>query len=135
MSPSDEKSGLEQSLEELEQALVHNWGIWPVGRKHLAREALIDELSRRVDFLMKHDFQRLCYCMYTIDVPEERFSEAVRMPEEEHPAKVIAELILEREVQKMQTRHRYMRRERTEVTITIPSLLPHPKSDREQPGE
>ncbi len=107
-------------MEELHHALVQHWGIWPVGRKRLQREALIEELSRRVDFLMKHDYERLCYCMYTIDVPEEKFTEAVRKPEEEQPARVIAELILEREVEKMETRRRYMRRETTTVTMRVP---------------
>lgn len=121
MASAEDKEKLEQSLEELHRALVQHWGIWPVGHKRLQREALIEELSRRVEFLMKYDFDRLCYCMYTIDVPEEKFAEAVKRPEEEQPAKLIAELIIEREVQKMESRRRYARREKTTVTMRVPA--------------
>ncbi len=94
-------------LQDIHQALVQQWGIWPVGENRIAWDALVEELGRRVEFLLKHDFERLMSCMYMVDVSEQRFSEAVKLPEEDRPARVIAELILEREVQKMESRKRY----------------------------
>jgi hypothetical protein len=106
-------------LECVHRALVQQWGIWPLGPSRLAREALIEELGRRVDFLLRHDLERLMTSMYLLDVPEEKFAEAVRRPAHEGPARILAEIILEREVEKMQTRQQYTRRERTEITVRI----------------
>ena len=78
-----------------------------MGEERIAWDALLDELGRRVDFLLKYDFERLTSCMYMIDISEQRFSEAVKLPEKDKPARVIAQLILEREVEKMESRRRY----------------------------
>lgn len=85
----------------------------------MALDALLDELDRRVDFLLKHDFERLMSCMYTIDISEQRFSEAVKLPEKEKPARAIAQLILEREIQKMESRRRYTRTVDTHVSVRL----------------
>ena len=106
-------------LQDLHRALVQQWGVWPLGEKRIAWDAILDELGRRVDFLLKHDFERLMSCMYMIDVSEQRFSEAVKSPEGDRPARAIAELILEREVEKMESRRRYTRTEYTRVTVRI----------------
>lgn len=106
-------------LQDIHQALVQQWGIWPLGEKCIAWDALVQELGRRVEFLLKHDFERLMSCMYMVDISEQRFSEAIKLPEEDKPARVIAELILEREVQKMESRKRYTHTEFAKLTIRI----------------
>lgn len=106
-------------LEDVHRALVQQWGIWPVGRERLAREALIEELGRRVGFLLRHDLDRLISAMYILDVPETKFAEAVQRPAHEQPEKLLAEIILEREVEKMQTRRRYASASRTEISVRI----------------
>jgi len=110
-------------LLDIHQALVQQWGIWPVGEKRIAWDALVQELGRRVEFLLKHDFERLMSCMYMVDISEQRFSEAIKLPEEDKPARVIAELILEREVQKMESRKRYTHTEFAKLTIRIEGQL------------
>ena len=106
-------------LQDIHQALVQHWGIWPIGENRIAWDALVKELGSRVEFLLKHDFERLMSCMYMVDVSEQRFSEAINLPEEDKPARVIAELILEREVQKMESRKRYTHSESAERDIRI----------------
>ncbi len=97
----------EQDLEDVHHALVQQWGIGALEHERIAKDELIEALARRVRFLMSHDFERLLSGMYMIDVPEERFSEAVNLPEKDRPDHVIAQLIFERELQKMETRKRY----------------------------
>ncbi len=111
-------------LQALSESLVRQWGIWPLGPSRLEREALIEELGRRVDFLLRHDLDRLMTSMYMLDVPEEKFAEAVQRPPHERPARILAEIILEREVEKMQTRQRYARKERLRITVPI-EVWPH----------
>lgn len=98
-------------LQDVQQALVQHWGVRPLAEKRIDLDAILDELCRRVDFMLQHDFERLTACMYTIDVSEERFSEALKLPEKDKPARAIAQLILEREVEKMESRKRYTRME------------------------
>ncbi len=106
-------------LRDVHRALVQQWGIWAIEGKRIARDAILDELARRVDFLLKHDFDRLMSCMYTIDVAEQRFSEALKLPEKDKPARAIAQLILEREIEKMESRKRYARADYTDVSVCI----------------
>ena len=98
-------------LQSVHRALVQQWDIAPVGEERVDWDALLDALGRRVEFLLKHDLERLMTAMYQIDVSEERFSEAVQRPQKDRPARAIAELILEREIEKMESRKRYARAE------------------------
>ena len=106
-------------LQDLHRALVQQWGVWPLGEKRIAWDAILDELGRRVDFLLKHDFERLMSCMYMIDISEQRFSKVLKQSEKDRPARAIAQLILEREVEKMESRRRYTRTEYTRVDARI----------------
>ncbi len=106
-------------LLDIHQALVQQWGITPLGEERIAWEALMKELSRRIDFMLKHDFERLMSSMYMIDVPEQSFSEAVKLPEQDNAARAIAELIIEREAQKMESRKRYTHTESTKPITPI----------------
>ena len=109
----------EHDLQDIHQALVQQWGVLPIGEERIAWDALVEALSRRINFLLNHDFERLMSCMYMIDVPEQRFSEAVKLPEKDRPARAIAELIIEREVQKMESRKRYTHTEFAKRSIRI----------------
>ena len=111
-------------LQDVHRELVQHWGIWPLAEKRIALDAILDELGRRVDFMLKHDFERLMSCMYMIDVSEQRFSEAVKLPEKDRPARAIAELILDREVEKMESRKHYTRTEYTHISVRIEGRPP-----------
>lgn len=108
-----------QDLQDVHHALVQQWGIGALEPGCVARDALIEALGRRVDFLMKHDHERLLYGMYMIDVSEQRFSDAIKLPEKDRPGLVIAELILEREIEKMESRKRFASPEDSDGPLPI----------------
>lgn len=89
------------------QQLVQLWGMRPVGLQPLGRDAIIEELVRRVAYLLEHDLDKLMSYMYILDVPEEKFADAIQRPAHEYPERLLAEVILEREIERMHTWRRY----------------------------
>lgn len=89
------------------QQLVQLWGMRPVGLQPLGRDAIIEELVRRVAYLLEHDLDKLMSYMYILDVPEEKFADAIQRPPHEYPERLLAEVILEREIERMHTWRRY----------------------------
>lgn len=70
----------------------------------LSLEALKNLLAKQVLYMLERDFERLLQALYRIDVPEQRFRESLTS---EDPAGQIADLILQRELLKVQTRRWY----------------------------
>ena len=64
-------------------------------------------LTRQVLYLLERDFEKLLQALYRIDVPEQRFKESLVSDD---PAGQIAELVLKRELQKVETRRWYASR-------------------------
>lgn len=74
-------------------------------------EELRNILVRQVLYLLERDVERLMQAMYRIDVPEQRFKSALVS---EDPAGQLADLILQREMMKVQTRRWYANKLRNE---------------------
>lgn len=91
------------------EALVQDWSIVPVapGQGGDGREALLLALKNRVLYLIQHDFNRLMTAMYILDVAEARFKAAMAVPGLDNSAAALAEVILEREIEKAATRRKY----------------------------
>lgn len=70
----------------------------------LSLEALKSIVSKQVLYLLERDIERLMQAMYRIDVPEHSFKAALTS---EDPAGHLAELVLQRELMKVQTRRWY----------------------------
>jgi hypothetical protein len=100
----------EAHVSDMHQQLVRSWGVPPPGLQPLGREALLEELARRVDHMIRHDFDRLMSSLYILDVPEAKFSAALERPAGERPARLLAELILDREIERMHTWQRYAKK-------------------------
>ncbi|WP_224998386.1 hypothetical protein [Cesiribacter sp. SM1] len=64
-------------------------------------------LARQVLYLLERDFERLLQSVYRIDVPEKRFKECLVSDD---PAGQIADLMLKRELMKVETRRWYASR-------------------------
>lgn len=64
-------------------------------------------LSLLVAYLMENDMHRLLNAMYRLDVSEIRFHEAMQSESKQEAAIRIADLIIEREMQKVKTRMHY----------------------------
>ena len=89
----------------LHRALVESWALPEETQYSLDR--LLAALAERVAELLAKDTQKLSTAMYTLDIDELRFRDAMHLPTMDMKAAGVAELILERELQKIVTRRRY----------------------------
>lgn len=71
------------------------------------RELLIDKLS----FLLNYDFEKLLWILYRIDVDESMVKTTLASNPNFPPAEILADLIIERQMKKAETRIKYRRRE------------------------
>lgn len=60
-------------------------------------------LEQEVEYLINHQFEKLLWILYRIDVSEKKVKEQLAI-DPEHAASVITALILEREIQKAKNR-------------------------------
>lgn len=72
----------------------------------LSHATLLAKLTRVVSYLLEKDFSKLLQVLYRIDISEEKLKAALASNEGE-PSEVIARMILDREMQKVETRKRY----------------------------
>ncbi len=70
-------------------------------------EELKKALARVVQYLIDHDLNRLINAMYRIDIPQHKFERVLTGEKPDLIATSLADLILEREKQKVITRWRY----------------------------
>ncbi len=70
-------------------------------------EALKGFLAERIKHLLEYEIEKLKYVLYRIDVSEQKAHDALANHTLEEGAKNIAELILQREIQKAITRKQY----------------------------
>src|SRR6185295_14649808 len=74
------------------------------------RELLID----RIDFLLDHHFEKLLWILYRIDVSEEKAKAALSKKSDQKPSEVLADLIIERQMEKAKTRIEYNKKKGSE---------------------
>lgn len=81
--------------------------------EHIFNNATIDELldpskfnelSTYINNLIKVDFPHLIQLLYRIDVSEEKLKQLLKDRPDEDAGKIIATLIIERQIQKLQAR-------------------------------
>ena len=98
---------MDSDTDEMRVVLARNWGLTAESpTAPTDRSALLEALAGRVRHLLRRDFERLVTAMYSLDVNESQFREAVE-GDETAAARRVAELILEREFAKMRSRKRY----------------------------
>lgn len=100
-----DKNSREEILKETAIILSKNWGIEP--KTEIAWEQLLLMLKERIMEMLQFDSEKLVSIMYRIDVSEPKFHEALSLPSEEKRAERLAELVLYREMEKIETRLRY----------------------------
>lgn len=75
----------------------------------------MDELhvlvAAHVNSLIQKDFQKLIYILYRIDVSESKLKQLLQQNAGTDAGKLIAALIIERQVQKMESRHQHSKRD------------------------
>jgi hypothetical protein len=81
----------------------------------LADELTLDELqiqlSVYINQLIQTDFQKLISLLYRIDVSEPKIKHLLQQNPEEEAGKIIAALIIERQLQKIKTRQQFNRQQ------------------------
>jgi hypothetical protein len=70
----------------------------------LSLEELKKRMSREVNELINNDFEKLVFLLYRIDVDENKMRYLLQQSEGENAAALIADLIIERQLQKIQSR-------------------------------
>ena len=79
----------------------------PVDYELMDRKELHSRLKLYIADLLENNFEKLCNMMYRHDVPESRFNEALDKPGLNEQADSIADVVIEREMQKVETRRAY----------------------------
>ena len=94
-----------QKLKSLNRELSSQWKIEPTSSAKMAElEAL---LSKRLIELISTDFERLVQVMYRMDVKESKFASAMAQPDLESQAGLLARIVIEREMARIETRIKY----------------------------
>jgi hypothetical protein len=70
-------------------------------------EELTLRMAEYVNGLIEGDFQQLVSMLYSIDVSESRLRSVLKTHPGEDAGRLIAELIIERQLQKIRTRYQY----------------------------
>ncbi|MFN8291582.1 MAG: hypothetical protein U0U70_15100 [Chitinophagaceae bacterium] len=64
-------------------------------------------LVAQVDYLLSHDFEKLVFYLYRIDVDENKLRQLLQARQGENAAGLIADLLIERQLQKIETRKQF----------------------------
>lgn len=67
----------------------------------------IKALEERINYLLVHDFDKLISLLYRIDVNEKKLKEQLQANNTEDAGKIIAALVIERQLQKIKSRKEF----------------------------
>jgi hypothetical protein len=73
----------------------------------LDEEVLLNAIIEKVEDLLKYDPELLMSHLYRMDVQEKRISKALNSPEGLMPARVIGQLILDRQKERLASKEKY----------------------------
>ena len=77
-------------------------------------ESLVEELAAHVNDLITRDFQKLIFLLYRVDVNEHKLKRILKENQGLNAGTTIAELIIERELQKIKSRKHFHNRDTNE---------------------
>ena len=70
----------------------------------ISLEELKQKLSIHINYLINYDFEKLIFYLYRIDVNESKIRQLLEQQEGEDAGGLIADLIIERQLQKIESR-------------------------------
>lgn len=73
----------------------------------LSQEDIFTPLSEYINHLVNNDFQKLLYHLYRIDISEQKLQNLLRDNPGQNAGDIIAHLIIERQLQKLESRKKY----------------------------
>jgi hypothetical protein len=74
-----------------------------VKQDHFDKQSLVD----KVNDLLQHDFQKLVFLLYRIDIDENKLKGLLNQQTGEDAAVIITDLIIERQIQKIRSREQF----------------------------
>lgn len=77
----------------------------------LSDEQLRNQLALHINHLINHDFEKLVFYLYRIDVNENKMKDLLEQREGKNAAELIADLIIERQLQKIESRKKFSNNE------------------------
>jgi hypothetical protein len=80
----------------------------------ISLDELKQKLSIHINHLINHDFDKLVFYLYRIDVNESKMKHLLDQREGENASELIADLIIERQLQKIESR------KNTATNVNIP---------------
>lgn len=97
----------------LKSQLINQWQVDgdAFERIDLSKETLVGVLAMRVLYLMQEKMQTLITALYRMDVGEHQFDLAMQAETQPKAAKKIAEAIYARELQRVQSRMRFEKKQ------------------------
>ncbi len=78
-----------------------------IGEAKIAFDWLEEYLTKQINYLLDHDFNRLLNALYRIDISESKMKELLQFSQGDEIARNIAKAIIERERQKVITRQQF----------------------------
>ena len=72
---------------------------------------LREKLVTHINHLINHDFEKLVFYLYRIDVNESKMKHLLDQREGENAAELIADLIIERQLEKIKSRQQFRQRD------------------------
>lgn len=73
---------------------------------NISLEELKEKLALHINHLINHNFEKLVSLLYRIDVNENKIRQLLKLAEGVNSAGLIADLIIERQLQKIESRRR-----------------------------
>lgn len=73
----------------------------------ISEKELRNQLALHINNLINQDFEKLVFYLYRIDVNESKMRDLLNQKEGENAAELIADLIIERQIQKMESRKKF----------------------------
>lgn len=79
--------------------------------EQLSLEELREKLTAHINHLINYDFEKLVFYLYRIDINEAKMKQLLDRQQGEHAAALIADLIIERQLQKNKSRREFRQRD------------------------
>ena len=73
----------------------------------ISLDELQTQLGSYINQLIQTDFQKLIMLLYRIDVSEVKLTQLLKVQPQENAGKIIADLVIERQLQKIKTREQF----------------------------
>jgi hypothetical protein len=84
---------------------------WPIELRAEKDTPLRELLIKQINELIQHDFEKLVFLLYRIDVDEARMRALLAQSKEADTAPLLADLIIERQLQKIKSRQDFTQRD------------------------